>query len=360
MPRILWIIGVVVTFGVGLAAGVNWPRPTSQESRAQHPLVADLQRQIAILKADMQRREAELAVLRSRVQAQAGPDTTSRVAVLASTAVVPQSSPPPPPSATSVETPTEAPTDARAADDPTPTPSEARALASFHQYLEDTEGPGRSEWRQRARALVAELREMGEPAVTALLQALENGIDSRERQAAARLLGALQDLRALPALQTVLEQEDDITMRRAAARGLRLLQAPEAIPVLETLLANPQDDRFVRMSAAYGLAQLGDQRGVPGLVTIFDEAEVDGRGRSLAFQALTHLNDTAALPFMRHLVTSQEEVSYRLRAIRFLTDHGDREALPLLQELAASSEEQASIRDAAGQAYVTISSRGTP
>ena len=357
MARILWITGVVVAFGVGLAAEVNWPRPTFQESHAQHDLVADLQQQIATLKAHRQHQDDELAMLRSRLQTPAIPTTLSQAVVRSPTAMTSQSSPP---STPSVATATEAPTDAPVTDEPAHSSGETAALASFYQYLEDTEGLSRSEWRQRARALVAELREMGEPAVTALLQVLEEGVDSRERQAAARLLGALQDLRAIPALQTVLEQESDIAMRRAAARGLRLLQAPEAIPALETLLANPQDDRFVRMSAAYGLAQLGDQRGVLGLVSLFDEAEVDGRGRSLAFQALTTLNDTAALPFMRSLATSQEDVSYRLRAIRFLADQGDREALPLLQEIAESSAEQTSIRDAAGQAYVTISNHSIP
>jgi HEAT repeat protein len=214
-------------------------------------------------------------------------------------------------------------------------------------------------WQERrghVRALIEELRAMGEPAVTALLQELEAEGSGRERRAAAALLGSLQDVRVLPALQEVLEREQDLMMRRAAAFGLRQMQAPETIPVLTTLLANPQDDRFVRMSAAYGLAQLGEAQGVTGLMQIFDEAEGDGRGRFLAFQALTSLNDPAALPLMRQLAVSDADVSYRVGAMRFLAEHGDQEALPLLQRVLHSPHEQPSVLDAAAQTHTAIAS----
>src|SRR5262249_49319821 len=148
----------------------------------------------------------------------------------------------------------------------TPPPTEQAALSRFYQYLEETEGMSERERRARGRALVDELRAMGEPAVTALLQTLDTGGDGRDRRVAAIMLGTLQDVRALPALQEVMEREEDVMMRRAAAQGLRLLQLPETIPVLNSLLANPQDDRFVRLSASYGLAQLGEAQGVTGLM----------------------------------------------------------------------------------------------
>ena len=219
---------------------------------------------------------------------------------------------------------------------------------------------GPQERRGRVRALVDELRAMGEPAVTALLQVLETGDNSRERRTAATLLGTLQDVRALPALQEVLEREQDLMTRRAAANGLRLLQMPETIPVFSTVLADKQDDRFVRMSAAYGLAQLGEDQGVTGLMQIFDEAEQDGRGRFVAFRAMMSLNDPAALPLMRQLTVSDADVSYRVAAMRFLAEHGDKEALPLLQQILHSSREQPSVLEAAAQSHAAISSGQVP
>lgn len=234
-------------------------------------------------------------------------------------------------------------------------PSEEDALAQVYQYLRETEGMGWQERRQRAGALVEALREMGEPAVDALLQILSEGVDSRERVAAARLLGALQDARALPALEEVLETEKDVLLRRAAARGLSRLQISESIPIMENLLGNHQEDRFVRMSAAYGLAMLGQPGGIQGLTRIFYESTEDGRGRYLAFRALTSLNDARALPMMRQLAVSEPELSYRLAAIRFLADQGDQEAIPVLQQVLASPEEQPSILHAAAQAVERLS-----
>ena len=89
----------------------------------------------------------------------------------------------------------------------------------------------------------------------------------------------------------------------------------------------------------------------------FDEATADGRGREMAFRALTSLNDERPLPFMRQLVTSEAEPAYRLRAIKYVTAQGDRQALGGLQVVMQSPTEQASIRDAAAQAYRAINGR---
>ena len=42
----------------------------------------------------------------------------------------------------------------------------------------------------------------------------------------------------------------------------------------------------------------------------------------MAFRALVALDDNRALPFMRQVVASQSEPTYRLRAIRYLLDAG--------------------------------------
>ena len=113
----------------------------------------------------------------------------------------------------------------------------------------------------------------------------------------------------------------------------------------------------MRMSAALGLAQLGRSQGVVGLEQIFQESTADGRGREMAFRALTSLNDEGSLPFMRQLVTSNAEVSYRLQAIRFLATLGDSQALGALQQVMLSATEQPSIRDAAARAHALIAGR---
>ena len=192
---------------------------------------------------------------------------------------------------------------------------------------------------------------MGDVAGSALMKVLAAGNDSDERRAAARLLGSLQIPQSLPLLKDIIQNDDDVLLRRAAAAGLRQLQTPESIPVMEHILANAGDDRFVRLSAAYGLAESGRPLGVTGLAQIFQESTADGRGRDMAFRALTSLNDERPLPFMRQVVASEAEPSYRLRAIQYLTVQGDRQSLPTLQTLMQSPTEQASIRDAAAQAY---------
>ena len=358
MPRLIWCMLIVGAFGTGLAvASLHYssaPRVPAEPLAA----VADWQRQVAVLQGQIRTQEAELTLLRQQVQMLSEiPPAVEQAALPAPRPrrPRPQKSRAPAPAKMPEETAASTPT----AEAPS-TPSEQAALTRFRQYLEETEGMGPQERRGQGRALVDELRAMGEPAVTVLLQTLETGDNSRERRTAATLLGALQDVRALPALQEVLERDQDLMMRRAAANGLRLLQMPETIPVFSTVLADKQDDRFVRMSAAYGLAQLGEAQGVTGLMQIFDEAEQDGSGRFVAFRALTSLNDPAALPLMRQLAVSDADVSYRVAAMRFLANHGDKEALPLLQLVLNSPREQPSVLEAAAQSHAVITSGQPP
>jgi hypothetical protein len=248
-----------------------------------------------------------------------------------------------------------APTAAPASPAVRPTPTVEAALERFYRYLEATTAPeGRQSW-QRMRELVNEMRGMGDVGAQALMHVLATGNDSDERRAAARLLGTLQVPQALAPLRDVIEKEDDVLLRRAAASGLRQLQTAESIPVMERLLANLGEDRFIRMSAALGLAQSGRSQGVTGLAQIFEESTADGRGREMAFRSLASLKDDRPLPFMRQLVTSYAEPSYRLLAIRYLTGQGDQQALTALQVVVHNPREQQSIRDAAAQAYMVIS-----
>jgi len=225
------------------------------------------------------------------------------------------------------------------------------ALDRFYRYLEAAAASsGRERWAL-GRQLVDDLRAMGDVGAQALMRVLSAGTDSDERRAAAQLLGALQVPEALPLLRDILDKDGDVLLRRAAASALRQLGTPEAASVMERILANPEEDRLVRLSAAYGLAGSGRAEGVSALGQIFDEANADGRGREMAFRALAGLNDDRSFPFMRHVLASDAEPSYRLRAIQYLMANGDRQAIGTLQVVMQSPNEQPSVRDAAARAY---------
>jgi len=387
MGRVLWPLALLVTFALGWAAGgvVRKERAVS-ESDAQLETVSRLQQQVSTLQAQLRARERAAVSRQSRAATGAAPAGASSGSgsapadrFLAAATVEerlfmeslarggdPPPSPsgrppdrvvsrPAPPAAAAVATPVTAPSAATSAASARPAPTVDAALERFYRYLEATTGPqGRESW-QRTRELVNELRGMGDVGAQALMQVLATGNDSEERRAAARLLGTLRVPQALAPLREVIEKEDDVLLRRAAASGLRQLQTAESLPVMERLLANPGEDRFIRLSAALGLAQSGRPLGVTGLAHIFEESTADGRGREMAFRSLASLKDERPLPFMRQLVTSHAEPSYRLQAIRYLTAQGDRQALTALQIVVHNSREQQSIRDAAAQAYLVIS-----
>ena len=356
MRRLLWPLGLVVVFGLGAAAGGwLWPRPVPT------PDVERLQTQVSTLQARLRAREAKLAGQPSatigRAAVSPGPSAERSVAPATPEAYA-RADRSEPGGASRAGSPDDRASSGRAGQATVASAFTVEtALDRFYLYLEEmsgSRGPGR--W-QRMRELADDLRGMGTAGAEALMRVLAGGTSSDERRAAAQLLGELRVPGALASLQDVLEKDSDVLLRRAAASGLRRLQMPESAPYLDALMANPGEDRFVRMSAASGLAQMGRPQGVAGLVQIFDESNGDGRGREMAFRALNSLNDERALPFMRRLVTSDAEVTYRLQAIRFLSAQGDRQALPSLQRIMQSPTEQPSIRDAAAQAHAALAGK---
>ncbi len=350
MHRFSQIITYFVIFAAGATLAWIWNIPVQHEAADLHAVVDESNRRIEELQAQIRAQQAELAALRKRPLA--APLTMKD----------PASGPAPEaPAQESIRGPwaeqsTENKETADVDEKEMPPATEETALARLHQFLEDISGMRRRDRRKQRRKLVEELREMGEPAVTALLQLLEEGATLRERRSAVRLLGILQDPAALPALQNVLSNDEDVIIRRNAARSLRRLQIPESIPALEAALNNPEEDHFVRINAARGLAQLGEPQGVNGLLEIYAETD-DGRVRFRAFRALHSLDDTAALPLMRQGASTESEVSYRLRAVRFLGRNGSQEDLALLQQVLAAPNEQPSVVEAAQKAYSRLSAR---
>src|SRR5215468_1287711 len=348
MARLLWPLAVIVAFlGGWVIAGMTGTTSVSREAEGE---AEHLRQQISTLQARLHAREKVSADRVSATPATPAARRRSAESDVGLTATVREER-------MLQELRGRGTADrgaSRAAQPAAPATVEA-ALDRFYRYLEATRGggEGREGWR-RARELLEELRGMGDAAGKALMQVLSAGNDSDERRAAARLLGSLQVPQSLPLLKDIIEKDDDVLLRRAAASGLRQLQTPDSVPVMEHILANGGDDRFVRLSAAYGLAEAGKPQGVNGLVQIFNEAAVDGRGRDMAFRALTSLNDERPVPFMRAVIASDAEPSFRLRAIQYVTTQGDRQSLPTLQVLMKSPSEQGSIRDAAAQAYRTL------
>ena len=359
MGRILWPLALIVTFVIGWSASSVARKPSTVTGSDQRQEVSHLQQQVATLQARLRAREDLTAARPSGVgyvdpapgaSSGSGGPRGSRFGgggeeprfrggrARGGEAAPSQRGP-----------------EADRASGTVASPANVQAaLGRFYQYLEATNGPdGRERW-QRARALIEDLRGMGDAAGHALMQVLAAGTDSDERRSAARLLGQLQVPQAVPLLRDILDKEDDVLLRRAAASGLRQIQTPDSVSVMERLLANPGEDRFVRLSAAAGLTELGQPAGVTGLTRIFDEATADGRGREMAFRALAALKDDRSVPFMRQVVASQVEPAYRLQAIRYLTAQGDQQSLGTLQRLMQSPTEQPSIRDAATQAFATL------
>jgi HEAT repeats len=359
MRQFLWPLGVVVAFGLGLAAASFYPDVNSTAPAAEDPqaLVRRLQMQVSTLQARLRVSETRSAGHHVDTTGQASASLESRQASIEGSARQVRGGrrggPPQGEPQDDLSSPARV---AKAAAAAGPATVDG-ALDRFYRYLGDGSGAtGPARWRQ-SRELIADLKAMGDAGTQALARVLASGSSSEERRTAAQLLGEMQDPRALPLLQDVLDRDGDVLLRRTAAGALRRLESPDTIPVLNTLLANPTDDRFVRMSAAYGLAQMGQPQGINGLMQIFDEANADGRGRDMAFRALNSLNDERSLPFMRQIAASGAEPSYRVQAIKFLTTQGDQQSLPALQLIMQSPTEQPSIRDAASQAYAAITRR---
>ena len=366
MRHFLWPLGVLVAFGLGLAMAGLSRDAQSTAPAADHPqaVVRRLQDQVSTLQARLRVSEAKLAGQRSATTGHAATSLGSQPAEETRQAGSVEGTTRPGPSARRGGSPQGEPQDdlsspgrAVRSAAAVSAPTVDGALDRFYRYLGEVTGPGGPARWQQTREVAADLRAMGDAGMEALARVLANGTSSDERRAAAQLLGELQDQRALPLLRDILDKDSDVLLRRAAAAGLRRLEMPETIPVLEALLANAGEDRFVRMSAAYGLARLGKLQGVSGLTQIFDESNLDGRGRDMAFRALRSLDDERSLPFMRQVVTSGDELSYRLQAIRFLEAQGDRQSLVALERIMQSPTEQASIRDAATRAHAAIARR---
>ncbi|MFS8795920.1 HEAT repeat domain-containing protein [Synechococcus sp. O70.1] len=132
------------------------------------------------------------------------------------------------------------------------------------------------------------------------------GDDPQDRYYAAWYLGTTREARAVEPLLLALQDERDRTalggypLRRSAAKALGQIGDVRAVPgLIEALSCS---DLLVREEAAYALAQLGDRRAVQPLLALLRSQEE--QPWEAFIEALGHLNATEAeaaiRPFLDH------------------------------------------------------------
>ena len=111
-----------------------------------------------------------------------------------------------------------------------------------------TTGPAR--WRQ-ARELAAELKAMGDAGTEALARVLTAGRAARSGAPPPSSWASCRIRAPCRSCRTSSTRTATCCCGARRRRGCGASSTPESVPVLETLMVNPADDRFVRMSAAY-------------------------------------------------------------------------------------------------------------
>jgi len=95
----------------------------------------------------------------------------------------------------------------------------------------------------------------------------------RRGSIAARALGVIGDVGAVPVLKAVLDDEDAGSLRWAAASALGEIGVPEAVPVLLRVLG--EDDPSLQVAAGRALGAIGDPVAVPGLARALRDPDRD-------------------------------------------------------------------------------------
>lgn len=97
---------------------------------------------------------------------------------------------------------------------------------------------------------------------------------------AARALGMIGDVAAVPLLKEVVDEEEAGSLRWAAAGALGEIGVPEVVPVL--LRALDEDDVRLQVAAGRALGSIGDPVAVPGLARALGEHREHDAARAVA------------------------------------------------------------------------------
>lgn len=191
-----------------------------------------------------------------------------------------------------------------------------RAIEALTACLHDKD-------RSVARAAVASLVKIGQPAVDPLIACLADR-NSAIRSAAVQGLGQLGDKRAVGPLIACLRDEESY-IRSEAITALAKLGDAQAVDPLIACLKEPRTN--VRRAAAEALAKLGDKRAVDPLIACLDGEEP--MVRRAAADALGKLGDKRAVQALAARLNDDEPM-VRGTAAQSLGKLGDKAAAPRL------------------------------
>jgi HEAT repeat protein len=206
--------------------------------------------------------------------------------------------------------------------------------------------------------LAAAFRELGKPGVTCLVNELKKeDISARRviietlgklrapsavevltqqlkqrsedvRLAAAKALGEIGDLKAVPSLISTVQTDKKKRVRAEAATSLGLLRSKDAvIPLVQALDPAKETKRWVRRSAAEALGLIGDPQALEPLMDALNDKEKVVR--VAAMFGLCMLGDTKTLELLEQRAADPDE-EVRQWAIRDLGFVGASRSVPVL------------------------------
>ncbi|MCQ3938710.1 MAG: hypothetical protein DPW18_16935 [Chloroflexi bacterium] len=156
------------------------------------------------------------------------------------------------------------------------------------------------EREQAVRDLLAAIKNMGEPVVQPLIEALGDR-EGTVRKFAAMILGDLQDGRAIEELGMALyDLHHEVS--QAAAQALARFGAP-AIGVLEEALNHPE--MWIRIHSVGALSKIKDTRIFPILLQMLDDPEREVRREVV--RSLGELGDARALPALQAVFSNRAD-----------------------------------------------------
>jgi HEAT repeat protein len=190
-------------------------------------------------------------------------------------------------------------------------------------------------YRDVVRGDLNRLRKRGVASWQDLVAVLNDRSAGEDRARAGWLLGRMRDARAFDPLASALHDPDP-HLRAEAARSLGALGSVRAVPeLLAALQADPDLD--TRIGAAHSLGLLGDHRAVDPLLAKLADKSEHPRVRGVAAEALTGPREHRAVPL---LITALDDPSVEVRfwAAFALGELGDPAALSALERLAQTDD----------------------
>jgi HEAT repeat protein len=216
------------------------------------------------------------------------------------------------------------------------------------------ESPGAYGVRNEAIAAVVEIVRRNPQAIEPLMAALGDQRDS-VRMNAAKALGRIGNVRAVPGLIDLLRRDRDDYVRMAAAEALGLIGDPRAVPALIERVNQEGGDLTSQRSiavAAEALGRLGDRRAVPALRdALMDRSEII---RMAAVTSLGILGDPAAVPALNAILQRDPFPALRAAAALALGRVGGSEAEAALSRI---SDDNPSVGVAAERALRGLRAR---